>query len=460
MNDLVQDLPAIITDPSYALDLARIEIDQSVVIAKRDPRSIDTAIKRMRRLAIYNDTAAESCIYSLPRRDGKPLIGPSTNLSDVVYQSWGNCRVHIRRVGIDRREKVVSAEGLFTDLETNSTLIMPADRSIIDKNGRLYPEHLIGTTMAAAISIAKRNVIFRAVPRAMWYPIYEEALRVIRGDEKTMAARKAKAFELFEELGVSPDKIIGAFGLKGENELTLDHLVSMRGMYSTLKAGEVTIEEMFDPRRLSGQEFEKVQNPLADEAPGGAAEAQAAPAPTQEVSAPPSEAPAKPKRGRPKTAKAEETPLVRSTPIVVETNEQGAIANITITQPVVPYTVQESDKDIVVSQPGPIPQADPAVQTISLGTGQPITVELPPGVKIEKPEKPQLPPRPSNFEEYCAYLKAWLAKCTSETEVDELWRQDHERDLRAQCRVFTDKFDHAKGMKDERVIELRRQAGK
>jgi hypothetical protein len=88
-------------------------------------------------MACYNEAASEECIYSLPR-GGKPIIGPSIGFANVVAQAWGNCTDASRIIYIDRKEKVIVAEGGFHDLETNRKTIAPVQRRIVDKNGRLF----------------------------------------------------------------------------------------------------------------------------------------------------------------------------------------------------------------------------------------------------------------------------------------------------------------------------------
>jgi hypothetical protein len=269
MNDAtnadVQLSTQVLGEQTLAVDLARAEIDQAIATAHRYPRSIDIVLKKIETMACYNEAAAENCIYSLPR-GGKPIIGASIGFANVVAQSWGNCTDAARIVYIDRKEKVIIAEGGFHDLETNRKTVLPVQRRIVDKNGRLFSDDMIMVTGMAAASIARRNAILNAVPRALWFPIYEKALSIVRGSVETFAERKEKALRAFSQFGVKPEQVYAALGLKGEDDLTLEHLAPLRGMYTALREGNISVEEMFDPRRLAAvQSFETVSNPLADE---------------------------------------------------------------------------------------------------------------------------------------------------------------------------------------------------
>jgi hypothetical protein len=391
-------LPAeIFGEQTLAVDLARAEIDQAIATAHRYPRMIDTVIKKIETMACYNEQAAENCIYSLPR-GGKPIIGPSIGFANVVAQAWGNCTDGARITYIDRKEKVVIAEGGFHDLETNRKTVLPVQRRIVDKQGRLFSDDMIMVTGMAAASIARRNAILNAVPRALWFPIYERALQIVRGDVETFAERKDKALKAFAQFGVKPEQVYVALGLKGEADLTLEHIAPMRGMYSALRDGSMTVEEMFDPRRMTGTGFETVKNPLGDEDPP----AEVVDNKTGEITTAPAET--KKKRGRgPNKKKAEAVP-VGTTETQFSSQQDGGPLPATVTAP-----------------------APPATEP----TG----------------------PGPKTAEEYLVHLSGWLAFYVSPEKVEERWRQ--ERDLRGTCMVTEDSFAEAKQMKDERIAELK-----
>lgn len=251
-------------EQTLAVDLARGELDQAIATAHRFPRSIDVFVKKINTMACYNEAAAENCVYSLPR-GGKPIIGPSVGFANVIMQAWGNCRAASRIVYVDRKEKMVVTEGAFLDLETNSQTVVPGTRRIVDKNGRIFSDDMIMVTGMASASIVRRNAILNAVPRALWFPTFEKALGIVRGDMETFAERKAKTIKAFAQFGVKPEQLFGYLGLKGEQDLSLEHIPTLRGMYAQLRDQVITVEEMFDPRRLTGNGFDQVANPLADE---------------------------------------------------------------------------------------------------------------------------------------------------------------------------------------------------
>ncbi len=231
-------------DTGLAVNLARAEIDQQIATARAFPRSIDRAIKNIMTLAAFDEETAQECIFALPRGK-KPIVGPSIRLAEIIASQWGNCRIATRVVHVDRNEKYVEAEGLFHDLETNTATAARVRRSIVDAKGRLYTSDMIIVTGNAAASIAKRNAILGGVPRSVWRRAYEQAERVIKGTAETLVVTREKTMKAFAAFGVKPERVCAAIEVSGVDDIKLEHIPALRGMYAALKNGEATVEEMF-----------------------------------------------------------------------------------------------------------------------------------------------------------------------------------------------------------------------
>lgn len=234
---------------SLAVSLARAEVDQQIATARALPRSIQRAVSQIMTLATLDEESAEECVYALPR-GGKPIKGPSVRLAEIIASQWGNCRVGARVVHVDRIEKYVEAEGVFHDLETNTATTARVRRRISDKKGFLLTEDMIVVTGNAACSIAKRNAILGAVPKAVWRKAYSAVESVIAGDVKTLGERRDKAMKAFAAFGVKPEQVFEAIDVAGVDDITLDHMTTLLGMHSALKSGESNVEEMF-PRKAA-----------------------------------------------------------------------------------------------------------------------------------------------------------------------------------------------------------------
>lgn len=266
-------------DESMAVALSKAEIDQQISTARSYPRSIERAVKNILTLATLDEETAESCIYALPR-GGKPIKGPSARFAEIVASQWGNCRVGARTVHVDKTEKFVEAEGVFHDLETNMARRALVRRRISDRHGRVLSDDMIIVTGNAAASIASRNAILAGVPRAVWRKAYERCEQVVAGSVETLAVTIDKTMKAFAAFGVTPERVCTAIEIGGLADIKIDHIPTLRGMYSALKNGEATVEEMFP----------EAKKPTATKAPVLAAAKTAPPDPDQPIPAKQAEA--------------------------------------------------------------------------------------------------------------------------------------------------------------------------
>lgn len=222
--------------------LNKSEIDQQIATAHKFPRSIKRFRDEALQMVTLSETVAEQCIYALPR-DGKTIEGPSARFAEVVASAWGNCRAGARVV--DDSGEFVTAQGVFHDLERNVAITYEVQRRITNRKGQRYSADMIGVTANAACSIALRNAILKGVPKAFWEDMYSEARRVIMGDVKTLANRRANAVAAFQKFGVSADQITAKLGVEGIEDITLEHLVTLKGLLTAIRDGDTTPEDAF-----------------------------------------------------------------------------------------------------------------------------------------------------------------------------------------------------------------------
>ena len=222
--------------------LNRSEIDQQIATAHRFPRSVKRFRDEAMAMVTLNESVAGQCIYALPR-DGKTIEGPSARFAEVIASAWGNSRAGARV--IDDRGDFVVAQGVFHDLERNVAITYEVQRRITDRQGRRFKTDMIGVTANAACSIALRNAILKGVPKAFWDDMYAEARKVVMGDVKTLANRRADAVALFQRFGVTVEQLCAKLEVAGVEDISLEHLVTLRGLVTAIKEGDTTVEEAF-----------------------------------------------------------------------------------------------------------------------------------------------------------------------------------------------------------------------
>jgi hypothetical protein len=217
-------------------------VDVQVQTARRFPRSITTFIRRATEMATLTPEIAASCVYALPR-GGKTIEGPSARLAEIVASAWTNLRVQAGAT--DNDERYITARGEAWDVETNVAIGFEVRRRITNRKGDTYDDDMITVTGNAAASIALRNAVFKAVPSSFWKPIYQKCRQVIAGDAKTFAARRDELLKAFMVAGVTHEQLCQGIGLKGVQDITMDHMVTLVGILNAIKEGETTVEDAF-----------------------------------------------------------------------------------------------------------------------------------------------------------------------------------------------------------------------
>lgn len=242
--------------------LNKSEIDQQIATAHRYPRSIKRFRDESLQMVTLNERIAESCIYALPR-GGKTIEGPSARFAEVVASAWGNCRAGART--ISDQGDFVTAQGVFHDLERNVAITYEVQRRITDSKGKRYNADMIGVTANAACSVALRNAILKGVPKAFWDDMYQAARQVVMGDVKTLANRRADAIKAFQGFGVSLEQICAKLEVAGIEDISLEHLVILRGLLTAIKEGDTTPEQAFDGETSKSGTRDKTPTECSDE---------------------------------------------------------------------------------------------------------------------------------------------------------------------------------------------------
>jgi len=228
--------------PTALESLERANIDMQISTAKRYPRSLSVVKRRMLDLATLDQETAESCFYRLNRK-GKMIEGPSIRLAEIAGSSFGNLRYGARVIGNDG--KTITAQGYCHDLETNVMSQVEVQRRITDRDGNTYSEDMQVVTGNAACAIAARNAIFKVVPFAFVKPIFSAAKHAAVGDIKTLAERRTRMLKQFEAMGIDSKRICSTLEKGGIEEIGLEDLETLIGLYNAVKDGEQNIDQAF-----------------------------------------------------------------------------------------------------------------------------------------------------------------------------------------------------------------------
>jgi hypothetical protein len=223
--------------------IARAEVDMQISTAKQFPRSVKRFLTQVRELVTLNEDVAGECMYALPR-GGKTIEGPSARFAEVVLSCWGNSHGAARVVGED--DKFVTAQAVVWDLERNVRVTFETRRRITNKGARRFDDDMIGVTGNAAASIAFRNAVLKVVPKAFWNGLYEEARKCAIGDVKTLATKRAAALANLGKMGVTEPMVLALLEKQGVDDIGLDELAVLRGVYTAIKDEGASIESIFN----------------------------------------------------------------------------------------------------------------------------------------------------------------------------------------------------------------------
>jgi hypothetical protein len=237
--------------------LSKAEIDIQISTAKQYPRSIKKFKQQAGELATLDAETAGSMFYTLPR-GGKRIEGPSVRLAEIVGSSWGNLRYGARVIDIGT--SFVTAQGMAFDMEKNLASTIEVRRRITNKNGQRYADDMITVTANAAMSIALRNAIFKVVPFALVKGIFEDAKKTSLGKGLTMEQRRDNAMRAFAKFGAKPEEVCQVVGRSGADDLTIEDLITLKGMETAIKDGDTTWKEVLQESRAD--RAERTRGPL------------------------------------------------------------------------------------------------------------------------------------------------------------------------------------------------------
>ena len=238
----VEEMTIQVVDASYLELQMKAEIDIQISTAKAFPRSVKTSMDKALSIATVNEEVAMSCNYAVSRA-GTKIEGPSVRLAEIVCSTFGNIRAGARVVNNDGKK--ITAQGFCHDLETNNMVTVEVSRRILDKKGNTYSEDMQILTGNAAAAIAYRNAVFKVIPAALVESINVNIREVAKGRAETLVVRRDKVVNWLVEKGVSKERIAAALELTRVEDIDLDKLYTLNGIWTAIKNGESTVAEAF-----------------------------------------------------------------------------------------------------------------------------------------------------------------------------------------------------------------------
>lgn len=224
----------------------RAEVDVQIATAKMYPRDIESALNKIATYATMDKETAEDCFYVLRRKgsNGQDSVieGLSIRMAEIIAGAWGNIRVQTRIIGNDG--KVITAQAICHDLETNFAVSKEVKRRITDKYGRTYSEDMQVVTGNAA-AIAFRNAVLSVIPKAVTKRVINEVRKVALGQSIDVETARQNCIANYAKRGVSEKMICDYLGIKSVAEIDKQKLFQLRATLTAINEGTTTIEETF-----------------------------------------------------------------------------------------------------------------------------------------------------------------------------------------------------------------------
>lgn len=228
--------------------LNRSEIDVQIATAKQYPRNLSQVLNSIETLATLDEETASACFYML-RRQGKLIEGPSVRMAEIIASSWGNIRVQSRIVSNDG--KMITAQGVCHDLESNYAVSAEVKRRITGKDGRTFSDDMQVVTGNAACAIAMRNALFKVVPMALVKKVIAKAKKVSLGEATSLEESRKKMIDYFHKIGVDQQHLFDYLSVEKIEEINIDMVVELRGLATAIKEGTTTVQETFFPKPVA-----------------------------------------------------------------------------------------------------------------------------------------------------------------------------------------------------------------
>lgn len=240
----------------------RTEVDMQIATAKQYPRDLSQVLNKIATYAKTDKETAEDCFYILRRndRDGNDSLieGISVRMAEIIASAWGNLRIQTRVIGNDGR--MITAQAMCHDLESNVAVCKEVSRSITTRSGKTYSQDMQIVTGNAASSIAFRNAVLTVIPKAVTKKIINEIKAVAMGQTIDLDQSRKNVIAYYNRVGVKTEQLLRYLGVKSIEEIDQQMIFELRALRNAIEEGTTTVKETFiDPEKEAAAAAEAVR---------------------------------------------------------------------------------------------------------------------------------------------------------------------------------------------------------
>jgi len=228
---------------SSAQSKAIMEVQASIVIAKKFPRDEDEAFNKLIKTC-KRPSFANRAAYKFPR-GGKEVKGPSINLAREAARVWKNIEFGTEIVYDDEESRKIRAWAW--DKESNEKTFAEDSfkKLIYRKNkGWIKPdERDLRELTNRRASILKRNCLLELLPKDMIEEAMDMCDEVIaQSAAENINESRNKIITAFKKLGISKEQIETKLG-HSINKCTPEEIVDLRQIWQSISDGNSSWEE-------------------------------------------------------------------------------------------------------------------------------------------------------------------------------------------------------------------------
>ena len=230
------------------------EAQGKLILAKRFPRDEGVAFDKLMD-ACSRPGLAGVAIYQY-KRGGQAVQGPSIRLAEELMRCWGNCESGLRE--LSRKPGESEMEAFAWDYETNNlstqrfTVKHIRDKS--EGNVSLSSERDIYEITANMGQRRVRARILAILPSDLVEAAIHQCKKTLAGGSKVPLADRIKGMIMrFKDIGVTTDQLAAYLG-HALDETTPDEIVTMTGVFNSIKDGDSRPVDWFGAKATAGSD--------------------------------------------------------------------------------------------------------------------------------------------------------------------------------------------------------------
>lgn len=256
------------TNEVQVMDPERAQVDVQVSTAHRYPRDIARVNKAILDMATIDTATAAACFYARPvgmdPDTGKQKIaeGLSVRFAEIVAALYGNLRTQAQV--IEQTDRQIRVAGMCWDIETNNAIKVEVVVSTVKRNGQPYSEGQRAVMLDAAMAKALRNAIFKVVPKAALTSVIAKIKAMASSKQGDVTTRKEKVKKWLTKCKIEDARVFTVLDVQSWDDVTVDHLDTLHGIYNAITDGETSYEEAF-PVVNKGPSVELFKQPPKEE---------------------------------------------------------------------------------------------------------------------------------------------------------------------------------------------------